>query len=533
MTGEPNVVRTPAVLLRSLMAVGTPSSGGRWPPPRRSSSARAAAASARSGVTVMNAPSVASSAAMRASACSTRSVGLTSPAHTAAACSSADRSCSRVTDADARPAGRCVRQCGVDLTRDAAAVLDASDPLAGFRSRFAGTEDDGGDGLLYLDGNSLGRLPRDTPAALTRVVEEQWGRGLISSWASWIGEATRIGDVLADGVLGARAGEVLVGDSTSVNLYKLLVAAVGARPGRDVLVCTADDFPTDRYIVAGAAEASGMTVREVPADIDEGLDPAVLAAALDERVAVVVLSHVAYRSGALADLAAVTRQARDAGALVLWDLSHSVGAVPVELAAAGADLAIGCTYKYLNGGPGAPAFLYVRRELQEELRSPIRGWFGHRDQFAMGPTYEPAGGIERFGVGTPPVLATAAVEVGARLVAEAGVPRLAGEGRALTGLAGGPGGARLGPPDLVPPPPPDPARRGSHVTFHHPAAWQLTQALIDSGVVPDFRTPDRVRLGPAPLYTRFVDVWDGMDRFRALLEDASFERYPAERARVT
>jgi kynureninase len=421
----------------------------------------------------------------------------------------------------------------VDLTRDAAAALDASDPLAGFRSRFTGTGDDGGDGLLYLDGNSLGRLPRDTPAALTRVVEEQWGRGLIGSWASWIGEATRIGDVLADGVLGARPGEVLVGDSTSVNLYKLLVAAIGARPGRDVVVCTADDFPTDRYIVAGVAEAQGMTVRELPADIDEGLDPATLAAALDERVAVVVLSHVAYRSGAKADLAAITRQARDVGALVLWDLSHSVGSVPVELAAAGADLAVGCTYKYLNGGPGSPAFLYVRRELQDELRSPIRGWFGHRDQFAMGPAYEPAAGIERFGVGTPPVLASAAVEVGARLVAEAGIGALAEKGSALTDLAIALGDEWLAPHGVSLASPRDPARRGSHVTFHHPAAWQLTQALIDAGVVPDFRTPDRVRLGPAPLYTRFVDVWDGMDRFRGLLEDAAFERYPAERARVT
>ena len=421
----------------------------------------------------------------------------------------------------------------MDLTRDAAAALDASDPLAGFRSRFTGTEDDGGDGLLYLDGNSLGRLPRDTPAALTRVVEEQWGRGLIGSWASWIGEATRIGDVLADGVLGACPGEVLVGDSTSVNLYKLLVAAIGARPGRDVVVCTADDFPTDRYIVAGVAEAQGMTVRELPADIDEGLDPATLAAALDERVAVVVLSHVAYRSGAKADLAAITRQARDVGALVLWDLSHSVGSVPVELAAAEADLAVGCTYKYLNGGPGSPAFLYVRRELQDELRSPIRGWFGHRDQFAMGPAYEPAAGIERFGVGTPPVLASAAVEVGARLVAEAGIGRLAENGSALTDLAIALGDEWLAPHGVTLASPREAARRGSHVTFFHPAAWQVTQALIDNGVVPDFRTPDRVRLGPAPLYTRFVDVWDGMDRFRALLEDGSFERYPAERARVT
>jgi kynureninase len=421
----------------------------------------------------------------------------------------------------------------VDLTRAAALALDDADPLAAFRSRFTGTDDDGPDRSIYLDGNSLGRLPRETPAALARVVEQQWGEGLVGSWAGWIGEATRLGDALAAGVLGAHPGEVLVGDSTSVNLYKLLVAGAQARPGRDVLVCTADDFPTDRYVVAGVAEARGMTVREIPADVDEGLDPQTLAAALDERVAVVVLSHVAYRSGALTDLAAVTRLVHEAGALVLWDLSHAVGAVPVELGAAGADLAVGCTYKYLNAGPGAPAFLYVRRDLQEQLRSPIQGWFGQRDQFAMGPVYEPAAGIERFGVGTPPVLAMAAVEVGVRLVAEAGVDRLAAKGRALTELAVALADAWLRPHGVSLASPRDPAHRGSHVTFAHPQAWHLTQALIDWGVVPDFRTPDRVRLGPAPLYTRFVDVWDAMSRFREVLAEGVQEGYPAERARVT
>ena len=421
----------------------------------------------------------------------------------------------------------------MDLTRAAAEALDDADPLAAFRDRFVGTEDEGANRLIYLDGNSLGRLPRETPAALARVVQQEWGQGLIGSWARWIGEATRVGDALAAGVLGAQPGEVLVGDSTTVNLYKLLVAGAQARPGRDVLVCTADDFPTDRYVVAGVAEARGMTVRELPADIDGGLDPAVLAGALDERVAVVVLSLVAYRSGALADLAAITRLVHEAGALVLWDLSHAVGAVPVELSAAAADLAVGCTYKYLNGGPGAPAFLYVRKDLQEQLRSPIQGWFGQRDQFDMGPVYEPAEGIERFGVGTPPVLGMAAVEVGAQLVTEAGVDRLAAKGRAMGELVVALGEACLAPHGVTLASPRDPARRGSHVTFAHPQAWQLTQALVDRGVVPDFRTPDRVRLGPAPLYTRFVDVWDAMDRFRTLLEDGGWQDYPAERARVT
>ncbi|WNV76903.1 aminotransferase class V-fold PLP-dependent enzyme [Geodermatophilus sp. DSM 44513] len=418
----------------------------------------------------------------------------------------------------------------MDLSRAAAEACDAADPLAGFRDRFAGA---GTDGLLYLDGNSLGRMPVATPAVLARAVAEEWGRGLVGSWRGWIGQAARVGDLLATGVLGARPGEVLVSDSTTVDLFKLLVAAADARPGRDVLVCCADDFPTDRYVVAGVAQARGMTVREVPADIDEGLDAGVLAGALDGRVAVVVLSAVAYRSGALVDVRQLTGLARDAGALVVWDLSHAAGAVPVDLAANGVDLAVGCTYKYLNGGPGAPAFLYVRKELQEQLRQPIWGWFGQRDQFAMGPVYDPVPGVERFAVGTPPVLATVAVEVGAALVAEAGVDRLAAKGRGLGELAVALADAWLAPHGVALASPRDPARRGSHVTLAHPRAWQLTQALVDRGVVPDFRTPDRVRLGLAPLYTRSVDVWDAMACARDVLATGAHEGYPAERARVT
>jgi len=417
----------------------------------------------------------------------------------------------------------------VDLSRAAAGALDDADPLAGFRARFAGVDD----GLLYLDGNSLGRLPVDTPAAVARVVEQEWGRDLVGSWRNWVGQSRRIGDVLATGVLGARAGEVLVGDTTSVDLYKVLVAAADARPGRDVLVCCADDFPTDRYIVAGVAEARGMTVREIDAHIDTGLELDVLAAALDERVAVVVLSQVAYRSGALVDIAEVTRLAADAGALVVWDLSHGAGAVPADLHAAGADLAVGCTYKYLNGGPGAPAFLYVRRELQAQLRQPIWGWFGQRDQFAMGTAYDPADGVDRFAVGTPPVLAMAAVEVGARLTAEAGIDRLAAKGQALTELVVALADEWLAGHGVTVASPRTAARRGSHVSLAHPQAWQLTQALIDRGVVPDFRTPDRLRLGPAPLYTRFVDVWDAMDRLRSVLAEGAQDGYPTERSRVT
>jgi kynureninase len=419
------------------------------------------------------------------------------------------------------------------LSRAAAEAADAADELAGFRSRFAGTDDESPGRLLYLDGNSLGRMPRETPGAIARVVEEEWGRGLVGSWSSWIGLATSVGDRLAQGVLGARPGEVLVGDSTTVNLFKLLHAAIDVRPGRDVVVSCADDFPTDRYVAASVARSRGLELREVPADLDAGPDPDLLGAALDDRAAVLVLSHVAYRSGALADLAGITSRARDAGVLVVWDLSHSVGSVPLQLAASGADLAVGCTYKYLNGGPGAPAFLYVRRELQESLRSPIAGWFGAREQFEMGPVYEPAEGIERFGAGTPPVLGLAAADVGARITAEAGIGRLATKGRALGELVVALADSWLAPHGVVLASPRDPDRRGGHVTLAHPQAWQLTQALIARQVVPDFRTPDRVRLGPAPLYTRFVDVWDALDRVRDVLASGEQERFPAQRARVT
>ncbi|WP_235564857.1 kynureninase [Modestobacter sp. Leaf380] len=421
-------------------------------------------------------------------------------------------------------------------TRADAQALDAADPLAAFRDRFTGdgpdgSWDDGPDRRLYLDGNSLGRLPRATPAAVARVVEQEWGAGLVGSWSQWVSQAGRVGDALAAGVLGARPGEVLVSDSTSIDLFKLLVAGCDARPGRDVVVCCADDFPTDRYVVAGVAAQKGLTVREVAADIDAGLDLDVLAAALDGRVAVVVLSLVAYRSGALVDLAAVTALAREHGALVLWDLSHAAGSVEVDLDAGGADLAVGCTYKHLNGGPGAPAFLYVRRELQADLRQPVWGWFGQRDQFAMGPEYDPAPGVDRFAVGTPPVLATAAVEVGVGITAEAGIAAVAAKGRALTDLLVALADERL--PALQLASPRDAARRGAHVSFAHPQAWQLTQALVDRGVVPDFRTPDRVRFGPAPLYTRFVDVFDAVERLADVLATGAHEGYPTRRSRVT
>jgi kynureninase len=319
-----------------------------------------------------------------------------------------------------------------------------------------------------------------------------------------------------------------------VNLYKLAAAALDARPGRRVIVTDDDNFPTDLYVLQGLAEQRGLDLRLVHTDIDGGISYGAVADAVRDDVALLCLSHVAYRSGALGDMAALSALVHDAGALVLWDLSHAAGSVPVRLDADGADLAVGCTYKYLCGGPGAPAFLYVRRELQRALRSPIQGWFAQRDQFTMAGAFDPVETIGRFLVGSPPILQIAAVEEGARLLAEAGIDALRTKGVALTSYLIELADAWLAPLGFRVASPRDPARRGSHVSLHHPQAWQISQALIaKAGVVPDYRTPERLRLGPAPLSTRYVDVWEGLDRLRRLVDSGAHEEFSAEPARVT
>ncbi len=413
--------------------------------------------------------------------------------------------------------------------RARAEELDAADPLAGFRDRFVRD----GESLIYLDGNSLGPLPAATEARIAEAVRQEWGAGLVRSWSSWIELPRRAGDLLGEQLLGAAPGQVAVCDSTTINLYKLACAALDARPGRDVIVTDDDNFPTDRYVLEGIAAQRGCELRMIGTDMDEGISEATLRATVDERTALVSLSHVAYRSGALADMARVTRIAHDAGALMLWDLCHSAGAVPVELDAAGADLAIGCTYKYLNAGPGAPAFLYVREELAGGLRQPVWGWFGQRDQFAMGPGYDPAPGIDRFLTGTPPVIGIAAVEEGARLLGEAGIGRLRAKGVALTELLIGLADEWLVPYGFAVASPRSSARRGSHVCLRHPDAWRISQALIGAGVIGDYRTPDRLRLGPVPIATRFTDVWDALDAVRRIAGDRSYAGLAAERGRVT
>lgn len=400
---------------------------------------------------------------------------------------------------------------GPAVSRAEAEALDAADPLASFRERFEFADPD----RIYLDGNSLGMQPKATATAIHETVE-RWGRDLILGWRSWIHLPREIGDLIAAEVLEARPGEVLVSDSTSVNLYKLASAALLARPGRNVIVTDDDNFPTDHYVLQGLAAERGMTVRLVSADPIEGIDPERVAAAIGPDTALVTFSHVGYRSAAIADMHWITALAHSVGSLMLWDLSHAAGSVPVPLESSGADLAVGCTYKYLNGGPGSPAFLYVRRELSD-LRSPIWGWFGHRDQFAMPPDFEPAEGIERFLVGAPSVLSMIGIEQGARLIGEAGIDRLRTKGSALTEMLIALADAWLVPLGFAVASPREAARRGCHVSLLHPTAKAVVRGLIkDANVITDYRPPDRVRLAPVPLTTRFVDVWDAMDRLRRL-----------------
>ena len=410
------------------------------------------------------------------------------------------------------------------LTRSDLEARDAADPLADFRGRFLLPE-----GVVYLDGNSLGALPAATPGRLEEVVRREWGEGLIRSWNrhGWIDLPQAVGDRIAP-LIGARPGEVVVADSTSVNLFKLLAAALKLRPDRRVILSERDNFPTDLYVAQGLVDLLGGRAELRRVDREE------LPAALDSGVAVAMLTQVDFRTGRLHDLAAVTAAAHACGALVLWDLAHSAGAVPVDLSGCGADLAVGCGYKFLNGGPGAPAFAYARRDLHPHLGQPLWGWMGHRAPFAFDPDYAPAPDLRRLLCGTPVVLGLAALEVGVDLVTRAGIPALRRKsvelGETLIALVeqecAGHGFALASPRAA--------AERGSQVSFRHPAAYPIVQALIRRGVIGDFREPDIVRFGLAPLYLRFVDLWDAAAALRQVMAGGEW-RDPAltARARVT
>jgi len=384
-----------------------------------------------------------------------------------------------------------------------AAELDERDPLAAFRSEFVLP-----DGVLaYLDGNSLGRPLRVTGERLARFVDEEWGERLIRAWDErWLDRPTAVGDLVGRVVLGAAPGQTVVADSTTVLLYKLIRAAVDAAPERSEIIADTENFPTDRFILAGIAAETGRTVRWIEPDPATGVQPADVEALLSDRTALVVLSHVAYKSAYVADLPGITAAAHRAGALVLWDLCHSAGVVEVGLDAADVDLAVGCTYKFLNGGPGAPAYGYVARRLQDRLTQPITGWMGHAEPFAMGPDYVPAAGIRRFLSGTPPVLSMIPIEDMLALIDRAGMPAVREKSVRLTEFAVDVADKVLAPLGVVVASPRDAGRRGGHVTLEHDAMRTVVEELWRRGVIPDFRPARGLRVGLSPLSTSFTEL---------------------------
>jgi kynureninase len=415
----------------------------------------------------------------------------------------------------ARWRGSCCKRT-TELTRDEAIALDRRDELAAFRDLFVLPE-----GVIYLDGNSLGPLPRATTERVTQVLEREWGQSLIRSWTDhgWIDLAFRIGDKIAR-LIAASPGTTVVADSTSVNLYKLLAAALQCRPGRRVILTEAGNFPTDLYVAQGLAAhlSLGHEVRQATDVV----------AALDDTVAVLMLTHVNYRSGAMHDLATLTRAAHAVGALVLWDLSHSAGAVPLQLEADYVDLAVGCGYKYLNGGPGAPAFLYIAKHMQEDLRLPLTGWLGHAAPFAFESDYRPAAGVAKAVVGTPPILSLAALEVGIDIALQAPMAALRAKSLTLAELFMA---LMLPEHDFRLLTPREAARRGSQVAFAHPHGYAIMQALIERGVIGDFRAPDVLRFGLAALYVRFVDIWDAVAKLHDVMGSGAWKGDKFQRRR--
>ena len=405
---------------------------------------------------------------------------------------------------------------------DDARAMDAADPLRAFRDRFELPAE-----VIYLDGNSLGALPKAAPERLRVAATLEWGEGLIRSWndADWIGAPARVGAKIAP-LVGAGPNEVVVADSTSVNLFKLLSAASSARPDRGVILYEAGDFPTDGYMAEGLAAL-------VPAVEARSAPPGAIPDMIDDTVAVVLLSHVHYKTAARWDMAALTARAHAAGALVLWDLSHAAGAIEVDLNGCDADLAVGCGYKFLNGGPGAPAFLFVAARLHGSLTSPLTGWMGHAAAFDFEGTYRPAPGIERFLAGTPSILGLLALEVGVDLAREATIPAVEAKSRALWGLfaermerrCAGFGFTRLTNADG--------AARGSHIAYAHPQGYAIMRTLISRGVIGDFRKPDVLRFGLTPLYLGFEDVWRAVETLAEVMESESWRDAPASSGRVT
>lgn len=418
-------------------------------------------------------------------------------------------------------------------TRKYAVQLDTEDILAPYRDQFVIDDPD----LVYLDGNSLGRMPKVAVQRARQVVEEEWGKDLIRGWnKGWWEAPSRAGDKIGQ-LIGAAPGQVLVNDTVSLNLFKLATAALTLQPDKKQIITDTFNFPSDLYILQGIQQNLGNgheVIRIGAGDNEVTPDLAALGAAIDENTALVTISHVVFKSGYLYDMKRITDLAHRKGALVLWDLSHSVGSVPVQLDDCNADLAIGCTYKYLNGGPGAPAFLYVNKKIQEKLSSPIWGWWGQKNPFDFSLDYEPAPGAQRFLVGTQPMISLLTMEAALEPLLDAGMDSLRAKSILMTDYAASLTESLLAPFGFSLGSPIDSAQRGSHISIRHVDGYRINRALIEEmNVIPDFREPDNIRLGFAPLYTSFLDVWEGFDRIKRVMEEKLYEKYPKQKLTVT
>lgn len=426
--------------------------------------------------------------------------------------------------------------------RSTAENLDANDPLAGYKAQFHISDPN----LCYLDGNSLGRMPLAAVASINSFLTEEWGTELVDGWAHWIDEAQAAGNLLGRATLGAAEGQTLVQDTTSVNFYQLCTAAIKARPGRKTVIIDASNFPTDRYILAGIAEDLGLNLitlnndglggpGQVDVDADcERITPEILAPFLNDDIALVTLQVIHYRSGSRPDVKAITDLVRSHGGLVVWDASHAGGAIDLQFDEWGVDLAVGCTYKYGNSGPGSPAWLYVRKEMQSQVLGPIQGWFANDKQFEMGPFFEPAQGIRRFQIASPSIIGIRGVQASYSMIEEAGMKAISEKAALGTELILALFDAWLAPLGFTLMTPRDHNQRGGHISVGHPEAKRIAAAMRKfANVIPDYRVPDSIRLAMAPLPTSYVEIWDGMSRMRDLVAEKRYLEIEDNGSRVT
>ena len=419
--------------------------------------------------------------------------------------------------------------------RQYALDLDKNDPLAHFKSKFVVTDP----AMCYLDGNSLGRLPHATVVAVNDLLTKEWGPEVVTGWSHWVDEAQPVGDLIGEATLGAAKGQVLACDTTSVNFYQLAMAAIKARPGHKTIITDTANFPTDRYILDGIAKDFGMNLvlidnESLGAIKHERITADILAPYLNDDVALVTLEVIQYRSGARTDIKSITDLVRSHGGLVLWDASHAVGAIEMNFDASGVDLAVGCTYKYGNSGPGAPAWLYVSKKIQKELQVPIQGWFSQADQFGMGPVFEKADGIRGFQIASPSLIGLRCIKASFEIIKEAGIDKIAHKAAVGTQMMIDLYDAWLAPLGMQLNTSRDAKERGGHISLVHPDAARICVALREfANVIPDYRTPNSIRLAISPLPTSYVEVWDGFERIRDLVSTRQYEKVKEGGSRVT